>query len=325
MISNWRRIQLQNFTSWDKLSLYLELSEKDKEKILKKHSFPLNLPLRLAEKAKKQTLEDPVLKQFLPSLEELQEHPQFSQDPVKDQTFRKKNSRLLQKYQGRALLIASSACAMHCRYCFRKNFDYETKDKDFSLEIEMIQKDLSLKEIILSGGDPLSLSDESLQKLLQDIDSIPHIKRIRFHTRFPIGIPERIDESFLKILSLIKKQIIFVIHVNHPKELDSDIYDSMKKIQKMGIPVLSQSVLLKGVNDTVEALQTLFENLSDQGIIPYYLHQLDLVQGASHFELPEKKGIALLKELSTRMSGYSLPRYAKEEPGKSSKTLINFF
>ena len=324
MISDWRRIQLQNFTSWDKLVSFLNLSEEDREKVLKKSNFPLNLPLRLAKKAAKETLEDPILKQFLPSLEELKTHPNFLLDPVQDSTFRKANSRLLQKYKGRALLITTSACAMHCRYCFRKNFDYEVQNKDFSSELSIIKQDTSLKEVILSGGDPLSLSNESLLNLLQKLDSIPHLKRIRFHTRFPIGIPERIDQAFLKILASIQKQIIFVIHVNHFNELDEDIYESMKKIQRLGIPVLSQSVLLKGVNDDVDALEEVFESLSDHGIIPYYLHLLDQVQGSAHFDVLEKTGKSLMKELSTRMSGYSLPRLSKEEPGKSSKTLIAF-
>ena len=325
MISNWRRIQLQNFTSWDKLSLYLDLPEEAKEKLLKKSTFPLNLPMRLAEKAVKNTLSDPILKQFLPSLEELKPHPNFVLDPVQDATFRKQNTRLLQKYKGRALLITTSACAMNCRYCFRKNFDYEAQNKDFSLELDLIRQDDSLKEIILSGGDPLSLSDEALQKLLMELDLIPHITRIRFHTRFPIGIPERIDDSFLSLLASIKKQIIFVIHVNHPKELDNDIYSAMKKIQRLGIPVLSQSVLLQGVNDSVPVLKELFENLSDHGILPYYLHKLDPVQGSAHFDVLEEEGKALMKELSTCLSGYSLPRFAKEEPQKPSKTLISFF
>ncbi len=325
MTSNWRRIQLQNFTSWEKLARYWNFPEEIQEKLLKKSSFPLNLPLRLAEKAEKGRLNDPIVKQFLPSLEELKPHPNFVLDPVQDAIFRKQNTRLLQKYKGRALLITTSACAMHCRYCFRKNFDYEAQNKDFSKELESIAQDDSLKEIILSGGDPLSLSDEVLQKLLSSIDSIPHIKRIRFHTRFPLGIPERIDESFLSLLASITKQIIFVIHVNHPKELDSDIYRAMKSIQKLGIPVLSQSVLLQGVNDSVPVLKELFENLSDHGILPYYLHKLDPVQGSAHFDVFEEEGKALMKELSTCLSGYALPKFAKEEPKKTSKTLISFF
>jgi EF-P beta-lysylation protein EpmB len=324
VISSWRQIQLQNFTSWDKLAIFLKWPEKDKEKILKKAIFPLNLPLRLAQKAETNSLQDPILKQFLPSLEEQTSPANFSLDPVQDKNFQKANSKLLHKYKGRALLITTSACVMNCRFCFRKNFAYEELGKDFSEELEIIRKDSSLKEIILSGGDPLSLSDASLEKLLQDLDRIPHIQRIRFHSRFPIGIPERIDDAFLNILSSMQKQVVFVLHVNHPKELDNDIYQAMKRLQKIGIPILSQSVLLQGVNNSVEILQELFENLSDHGIIPYYLHQLDRVQGAAHFEVPEEEGKQLMKELSTRVSGYALPRYVKEEAGKPSKTSIFF-
>ncbi|MBX9923073.1 MAG: KamA family radical SAM protein [Rhabdochlamydiaceae bacterium] len=324
VISSWRQIQLQNFTSWDKLASFLQWPEKDKEKVLKKAIFPLNLPFRLAQKAETNTLQDPILKQFLPSLEELSSPSNFSLDPVQDKNFQKAGSKLLHKYRGRALLVTTSACVMNCRFCFRKNFAYEELGKDFSKEIQIIQQDPSLKEIILSGGDPLSLSDASLEKLLQDLDNIPHIQRIRFHSRFPIGIPERIDASFLKILSSLQKQVVFILHVNHPKELDNDIYQAMKSLQKIGIPVLTQSVLLQGVNDSADTLQKLFEDLSDHGIIPYYLHQLDRVQGAAHFEVSEETGKQLMKELSTRISGYSLPRYVKEEPGKPSKTSISF-
>lgn len=324
MISSWRQIQLQNFTSWDKLALFLKWPEHDKEKVLKKSNFPLNLPLRLAQKAEICTLQDPILKQFLPSFAELSSSEEFSLDPVQDKKFQKANSKILHKYIGRALLITTSACAMNCRYCFRKNFSYEVLGKDFSEEMQVLRQDPSLKEIILSGGDPLSLSDSSLEQLLQSLDAIPHIQRIRFHTRFPIGIPERIDSSLIRILSSLKKQVIFVLHVNHPKELDTDIFLSMKELLKIGIPVLSQSVLLQGINDSVDVLQELFEGLSNQGIIPYYLHQLDRVQGSSHFEVCEEKGKQLMKELSTRVSGYCLPRYVKEEPGKPSKTSISF-
>ncbi len=320
MVSTWRQIQIQNFVSWEKLSLFLQL-DKNEQEILVKSSFPLNLPLRLAEKIQKQSLDDPILKQFLPLTKELLKESGFKEDPVGDASF-KKESKLIQKYQGRALLVVSSACAMHCRYCFRKNFSYEVSRKDFLPELAVIEKDASLHEIILSGGDPLSLGNEELKKLLESLDKIPHIKRIRFHTRFPIGIPERIDEPFLKILEEMTKQIIFVIHSNHPKELDSTIFSSLKKIQKLGIPILNQSVLLKGINDSLDTLKELFETLSDHGILPYYLHQLDKVSGAGHFEVDESKGKSLMKELSKVLSGYSLPKYSKEEQGHFSKTII---
>ncbi len=321
---DWRRVQLQNFTSWEKLASFLLLDTEDQEKILKNPSFPLNLPLRLAEKIKKGYFEDPILKQFLPIDQELYTHPLFSLDPVQDKIFRKDNSRILQKYQSRVLLIVSGACAMHCRYCFRKNFDYKAPEKSFEKEIALILKDPSIKEVILSGGDPLSISDEALSDLLFQLDRIDHVKRIRFHTRFPIGIPERITTRFLQTLASLRKQVIFIIHTNHIKEWDKDIHSALKSIRMLGIPLLSQTVLLQGVNNTVTTLQELFEHLSDHGILPYYLHQQDKVQGASHFEVEEAKGKQLMQELSKRLSGYSLPRWVKEEPGKSSKTPLDF-
>lgn len=319
----WRQIQKQTFSSWEKLSTFLEWEEKDKDLVLQKSPFPLNLPLRLAQKIEKKKLDDPILKQFIPLKKELIEKEGFVQDPVCDKTFGRE-SKLLHKYNGRALLLASSACAMHCRYCFRKNFPYETERKFFTPEIETLQKDSSIQEVILSGGDPLSLSDEDLQKLLSLLEQIPHVKRIRFHSRFPIGIPERINEQFLSLLAEGKKQYFFVIHTNHPKELDDDIFFALKKIQKLGIPVLNQSVLLQGVNNSTETLKDLFMRLSDHGVLPYYLHQLDPVTGASHFAVSEEEGKKLMRELSKCLSGYSLPKYVKEVPGNPSKTPIAF-
>lgn len=318
---HWRLIQKENFTKLEFLADYLELSLDVRKKILEKPSFPLNIPRRLSAKIEKNTLNDPILRQFIPLEEEALSVPGFIADPVQDQTFRK-TKKILHKYQGRALLITTSACAMHCRFCFRQNFPYETKLKDFEEEIDYIRKNSSLSEIILSGGDPLSLSDEILQELLVELNAIPHLRRIRFHTRFPIGIPERIDEAFLHLLSSSKKQIFFVIHCNHPKELDQDVIEALRKIHQLGIPVLNQSVLLKGVNDREATLLELSETLVNAGIIPYYLHQLDPVAGAAHFSLPPSRGPELICHLKKHMSGYGVPLLVKEEPGHFSKTWI---
>ncbi len=316
-MGNWRQIQLQNFTNWEKLLQFLEFS--DHSFILKNPKFPLNLPFRLASKIEKNNINDPILKQFLPSLLELEEKKGFTLDPVQDGVFRKEN-KLLHKYEGRALLVCTSACAMHCRYCFRKNFDYDTKEKSFEKELELIRADTSLAEIILSGGDPLSLSNERLEALLKELSSIAHIKKIRFHSRFPIGIPERIDEELLHILEKMRPQIVFIIHTNHPKELDADIFTALKKLQKLGILLLNQSVLLKDVNNNVATLKELSEKLTDQGILPYYLHQLDKVAGSSHFEVDPDQGAILIKKLMAILPGYAVPKYVQEMPGEAHKT-----
>lgn len=317
IMGNWRQIQLQNFTNWEKLLQFLEFS--DHSFILKNPKFPLNLPFRLASKIEKNNINDPILKQFLPSLLELEEKKGFTLDPVQDGVFRKEN-KLLHKYEGRALLVCTSACAMHCRYCFRKNFDYDTKEKSFEKELELIRADTSLAEIILSGGDPLSLSNERLEALLKELSSIAHIKKIRFHSRFPIGIPERIDEELLHILEKMRPQIVFIIHTNHPKELDADIFTALKKLQKLGILLLNQSVLLKDVNNNVATLKELSEKLTDQGILPYYLHQLDKVAGSSHFEVDPDQGAILIKKLMAILPGYAVPKYVQEMPGEAHKT-----
>ena len=265
-------------------------------------------------------MNDPILKQFLPTLEEELEIKDFISDPVGDLQA-KKESKLLHKYHGRALLVCTSACAMHCRYCFRQNFPYEKNaSRAFDKEIQVLEEDSSISEVLLSGGDPLSLSNTVLSELIAHLSSIPHIKRLRFHSRFPIGIPERIDEDFLKILSHTNLQVVFVIHCNHPDELDADNLEALKKIQKLGIPVLNQSVLLRNVNNSAKTLHSLCEKLIDNGIIPYYLHQLDRVQGAAHFEVSEEEGLKLIQELQKKLPGYAVPKYVREISGELSKT-----
>lgn len=317
----WRQVQKTNFFKIDELLDFLELSVELRTSILRRPRFSLNLPRRLAEKIQKGTLDDPILRQFVPLTDELIEKPGFVSQPVEDGKFQK-TSKLLHKYEGRALLLTTSACAMHCRYCFRQNFPYETTHSDFDEALDHIRSDDSIEEIILSGGDPLSLSNEQLEKLFHSLESITHLKRIRFHTRFPIGIPERIDNELLNLLKGSSKQIFFIIHVNHAIELDSDVLAALKKIQCLGIPVLNQAVLLKGVNDDEKTLLNLCETLVDGGILPYYLHALDQVKGAAHFESSDSRGIELIEFLQKNLSGYGVPKFVREEIGQASKTPI---
>lgn len=317
----WREIQRKNFTKLDLLLDFLEISKENREKILSKPRFALNIPFRLASKIEKNSLRDPLFRQFVPLIEEEVMTPGFMVDPVGDKVAQK-TKKILHKYKGRALLVTTSACAMHCRYCFRQNFPYEAEEKKFDEDLAYIQQDTSLKEIILSGGDPLSLSDKALKELFSSFESIKHLKRIRFHTRFPIGIPERITDSFLEILKSSSKQIFFIVHINHPNELDADILGSLKKIQCLGIPVLNQAVLLKGVNDDKTTLLNLCEALVNAGILPYYLNSLDRVQGSGHFELTENYGLELIRYVQENLSGYGVPRLIREEAGKPSKTIL---
>lgn len=310
----WRQIQKTNYTNLDSLLRDLMIEDEKKLFFSQNNNFVLNLPRRLAQKIEKGNIQDPLLLQFLPTNEEGISSGLI--DPVQDTDF-KKTDCLLHKYQSRALIVTTSACAMHCRYCFRKNFEY--KSSDYENEILHIQQDTSLEEILLSGGDPLSLSDEKLFDLLEQLEKIPHVKRIRFHTRFIIGIPERIHEGFLKKLAKIQKQIIFVIHTNHKNELDEEIMLACRELMKLGIPVLSQTVLLKKVNDSLDTLIDLFKHLINHGVIPYYLHQFDPVQGAMHFEVNLEDGLRLHNQLKDFLPGYAVPQYVQEIPGKKSK------
>lgn len=319
-VSPWRLILRKNFTQLHALAGYLELSPRQREQ-LSDARFTLNVPLRLAQKMAKGTLEDPLVRQFLPLIDEEIKDPHFVVDPVGDELCRK-SPKLLHKYQGRVLLVCTSACAMHCRYCFRQNFSYQVSDKLFTSELDIIRKDTSIHEVILSGGDPLSLSDEVLDHLLSELALMPHIRRIRFHTRFPIGIPERIDEGFLEMLSKCPQQIVFVFHINHVKELDDEVIAAIKSLQRLGCMTLNQAVLLKGVNDDAQALIQLCEALADQGILPYYLHQLDRVQGTTHFEVEEERGRALIAEITKSLSGYAVPKYVREIAGEPHKTSL---
>ena len=318
----WRHIQKDNFKSLTKLINFLELDSTKRSKIAQKSTFPINVPKRIANKIAKNSLTDPIFLQFIPLAKENDLTQGFCKDPVSDTLFQQ-SARLLHKYPGRALLLCTSACAMHCRFCFRQNYPYEKTKSLFTKELNTIAKDSSIYEIILSGGDPLSLSDEALFSLVKSLETISHLKLLRFHTRFLIGIPERVTKTFLSILKQTGLQTIFVIHINHIKELDSDIITALKKIKDLGIPVLSQTVLLKGVNDTVEALRSLFLKLVQEGMIPYYLHQLDQLQGGAHFKVDPFKGIELIKELRNTLPGYAVPTFVKEIPFEKSKTPLH--
>lgn len=317
-VPSWRTILRKNFTRMEVLADFLELNEIQRAQLIVRPNFPLQVPLRLAQKMAKGTLDDPLIKQFLPMREELQHHSEFILDPVCDIAFQQ-GGKLLHKYEGRVLLVCTSACAMHCRYCFRQHFAYDTS-KTFEEELGLIEQDLSIHEVILSGGDPLSLSDETLTSILGRIAKFPHVRRIRFHTRFPIGIPERIDEEFLNLIASLPQQVYFVIHCNHPHELDQEIIDRLKALQRLGCVILNQAVLLRGVNDDVNTLKQLAEQLVNHGIIFYYLHQLDRVQGAAHFEVEEEKGRSLLAEISKQLPGYAVPKYVREVSGEPHKT-----
>lgn len=318
--SSWQECVRQSFKSAEALVEFLQLSCELKNRVEMRPRFPLLVPRRLADKMTKGTLDDPLTRQFLSLKDEAVVHERFTQDPVGDKKVQL-SGHVLKKYEGRALMLSTGACAMHCRYCFRQHFPYETQ-ADFAKDLQVIQEDPSISEVILSGGDPLSLSQRVLEELLDKIEKIPHVKRLRWHSRFIIGIPERIDDDFVKMLGRSRLQMWFLIHCNHPKELDADVACAIKKIQTLGIPVLNQAVLLRGVNDEVVTLKALAEQLSNLGVVNYYLNQLDQVAGAAHFEVPVEEGKKLVAALRDGISGYAVPTYVQEVPGAKSKCRI---
>ena len=267
---------------------------------------------------------DPLLLQVLPRLEELDDMPGFVSDPVGEQPARR-GTGLIQKYHGRCLLLVTGGCAVHCRYCFRREFPYAesgASPASFVAAVNEIRADESIHEVILSGGDPLLIDDALLETLIRDIDSISHVRRLRIHTRIPVVLPSRITEQLLHILDTTRLTACVVIHANHAAELDSIVAGSIRRMSHVVRILLNQAVLLRGVNDTAESLIQLSERLLDIGVTPYYLHLLDPVRGASDFDVPEEIGVRLIEELRNRLSGYAVPRLAREHPGSPSKTWL---
>ena len=323
-MESWRLQQLRSFTCLDALASFLNLSEEQKGALLNRKHFPLRVPERLAKKMAKGTLDDPLFRQFVPLQAEALSVEGFSCDPVGDLSSQKSDSsRLLQKYYGRALLMLTGACALHCRYCFRQYYPYTRGKERFCKELAAIRSDTSLQEIILSGGDPLSLSDESLSELFCQLAEIPHLKRVRIHTRFPIAIPERITDRFCRMVTALPQQVWVVLHINHPEELGEDLFVQIKKLQMCGIPILTHTVLLKGINDFLEPLELLFRELIDHGIMPYYLFALDPVAGSAHFHVEETIGLQLIAELEKHLPGFGVPKFVREIPGHASKTALH--
>jgi EF-P beta-lysylation protein EpmB len=266
---------------------------------------------------------DPLLRQVLPLGAERAEVPGFSADPLAERDDTRVPG-LLQKYHGRVLLVATGACAVHCRYCFRREFPYGEHLGGAPLEaaVEAIAGDASIDEVILSGGDPLSLSDARLAAITTALAGIPHLRRLRVHTRQPIVLPSRVDAGLLAWLASLPWPTVFVLHVNHAAELDAGVVDALVRLRAAGATLLSQSVLLRGVNDEVGVLEALSRRLFEAGVLPYYLHLLDRVRGSAHFEVPEAEARALMRSLAARLPGYLVPRLVREVAGEAAKRPI---
>jgi EF-P beta-lysylation protein EpmB len=286
--------------------------------------FPLFVPRGYASRIRRGDPHDPLLRQVLPLDAERLDVPGFGADPVGD-AVAALGPGLLQKYQGRALMVATGACAVHCRYCFRRHYPYSDGPRSLDAwepALEQIAADPTLDEVLLSGGDPLTLLDNWLLRLARRLAAIPHLRRLRVHTRLPIVIPERVCDELLDWLRGTRLVPIVVVHANHPVELDDTVAQALARLVDAGVVVLNQAVLLRGVNDQAEVLVELCRRLVDLRVMPYYLHQLDRVRGAAHFEVEEEVGRRLVAELRARLPGYAVPRYVREAAGQEHKLVL---
>lgn len=284
--------------------------------------FPLLVPRGFVARMRKGDAHDPLLRQVWPHAAELTPAEGFTADPVREQGLAAAG--VIRKYPGRVLLIASSACPLHCRYCFRRDFPYSAQlaaRADWSAALAELASVPDAREAILSGGDPLSLSNRRLSELIARLADTA-LTTVRIHTRFPIAIPERVDEGLLRILSGTRLKTVLVVHANHANELDGSVERALSELRPVLTTLLNQSVLLRGVNDDADALVRLSERLFACGALPYYLHLLDRVAGAAHFDVDESTARRLVAELRARVPGYLVPRLVREIPGELSKTPI---
>ncbi|MFP4639683.1 MAG: KamA family radical SAM protein [Guyparkeria sp.] len=267
---------------------------------------------------------EPVARQFRLDAREYETVAGFGTDPVGDLDANAVPG-VLHKYRGRALLVLTGACAVHCRYCFRRHFPYGDQrldDESLAGAIDYLAHDPEITEVILSGGDPLVVSNRRLARVIGSLAAIPRLSRLRVHSRLPTVRPERIDAELCRMLVDSGLSVVLVAHVNHADELTEDSRAAFARLRNAGVTLLNQAVLLAGVNDDEAALADLSERLFDQGVLPYYLHQLDPVAGAAHFAVPETRGRALVEALRHRLPGYLVPRYVVERPGEPSKTPV---
>lgn len=284
--------------------------------------FPLRVPRGFVARMRHGDPADPLLRQVLPVLEEDRLVPGFSLDAVGDGAARRGGG-LIHKYRGRALLVATGSCAVHCRYCFRRHYPYADDSAaaaGWQEAVALVAADPSLHEVILSGGDPLSLADHKLAELTEALRGIPHVRRLRLHTRLPIVLPERVDAGLLGWLHGLPWPVTIVVHANHANEFDPAVDAAMAALRATGASLLNQAVLLRGVNDSVDALADLCERGHAAGVLPYYLHQLDRVAGAAHFEVPDGEALSLHAALAARLPGYLVPRLVREIAGEPGKT-----
>lgn len=323
MNTRWQKILAEGFSSAAELLKFLELPV-NLGSIEVEQQFRTRVPRGFAERMEKGNPKDPLLLQVLATAAELAVVEGYVVDPLKEEEANPLPG-LIHKYAGRVLVMLTGACAVNCRYCFRRHFPYAENTmnpQNWEAILDYLQQDPSLKEVILSGGDPLLAGNAVFKRILPPLEAISHIKTLRIHTRLPIVLPERIDEEFLEIMKATPLRKVMVLHSNHPNEIDKNVVNAVDKLRKAGFFMLNQSVLLKEVNDDAAILAALSERLFDAGVLPYYLHVLDKVAGGAHFDISTLKVSKVYKTLQNQISGYLLPQLVKEEPMIPHKVLI---
>ena len=323
---DWQ-IQLSGgYSRVEELLKALNLKPDDLPGQLQAHGqFPLRVPKAFVNKIEPGNPNDPLLLQVLPQSRELTPAPGFNSDPLEEARFTPVPG-LIHKYPSRVLLTTSSACAINCRYCFRRHFpysDHRISQPQIQAIVDYLQQQPQVNEVIFSGGDPLAISNSRFASLVEQLSDISHISRLRIHTRFPIVIPQRIDQALLRLMEQPRFQWLMVIHSNHPNELDQQLASAMALLQERQVTLLNQSVLLKDVNDSATTLAQLSDKLFAMGVLPYYLHLLDPVAGSAHFHLPEADCIKIYQELLGKLPGYLVPKLVRETPDRPSKTPVN--
>ena len=322
--ATWRRLLAEAVRDPVELCELLRLPAACRQRVALRQRFPLLVPRGFVARMKMGDPDDPLLRQVLPLTDEDAVVPGFGADPVGEIGVGPAAG-MLHKYVGRALLVLTGACAVHCRYCFRREYPYSETPKslrDWEPAFAALEADPTIHEVLLSGGDPLTRTDDWLAELAERLAAIPHLRRLRIHTRLPIVLPERVDDALLGWLTGSRLTPYVVVHCNHPNELDRPTAAALGRLVDAGVPTLNQAVLLRGVNDDADTLAELCERLADLRVLPYYLSQLDRVAGAAHFEVSEERGRELLAELHARLPGYATPRYVREIPGAPGKTRL---
>lgn len=322
-LPNWQSELATSFSKPADLLNYLNIDASLFSK-LALEDFAMRVPLSYASCMEKGNPNDPLLKQVLPIADELSSPNGFHLDPVGDLSALTENC-IIHKYHGRVLFISTGGCAINCRFCFRRHFPYAevqlNKQKE-TVALRYLEANPSINEVILSGGDPLLLSDQRLEELINKFSAIAHLKRIRIHTRIPIVLPARIQSNLIALLNNAPLPIIMVTHCNHANELSEQVSTACSRLKQKNICLLNQTVLLKGVNDNLLSLQELSEQLFAGGILPYYLHLLDKAKGTAHFEVEQREAINIHQQLQQTLPGYLVPKLVREQAGEAAKTLL---